>query len=74
MGWYESVHGGVMGDPAADLIDEMAEATDERIKWDTPADIPSDVRAEITELYREGLGREPMVDDLKAVVGYAASN
>ena len=74
MGWYESIHGGEMGDPVADMIDELGEATDEPVKWDTPADIPSDVRSAIDELYCEGLGRKPMVDDLKAVVGYVASN
>ena len=69
MGWYESIYGGVMGDPVADLIDELGE----QIKWDTPADIPSDVRSAIDELYRGGIGRGPTADDLKAVVGYLAS-
>ena len=67
MGWYESVHGGVMGDPVADMIDELGEASD----WRTPDDIPSGVHTEIVRLYREGLGREPTADDLNAVVGYA---
>ena len=69
MGWYESIYGGVFGDPVADLIDELGE----QIKWDTPADIPSDVRSAIDELYRGGIGRGPTADDLKAVLGYLAS-
>ena len=40
MGWYESIHGGEMGDPVADMIDELGEATD----WRTPDDIPPELR------------------------------
>ena len=67
MGWYESIHGGVMGDPVADLIDDAG--------WDgsgkTPADIPPVLLGKINDLYVEWMGRLATGDDLKSVVGYA---
>ena len=70
MGWYESVHGGVMGDPIADLIDDTG--------WDgsgkTPTDIPPELLDKIDDLYVEGMGRLARWDDLKAVVGYARNH
>lgn len=66
MGWYESIHGGVFGDPVADYLDELA---DGRL-WRTPSDIPPAILAHIESIYASEFGRRPTDADLQAVVGY----
>ncbi|HKQ47601.1 MAG TPA: hypothetical protein VJZ71_06000 [Phycisphaerae bacterium] len=67
MGWWRSGEGGVLGDPALDYLDEL-EAVG--IRFEKPSDLPDHVRMGIVERYREGLGREPTEEDLKALLRF----
>jgi hypothetical protein len=64
MGWWIARDGGVIGDPPADLLEELGAA------WNRPSDIPPEVRARIDALYIEGLGRLPTEEDLAALLSF----
>jgi len=67
MRWWETVDGGVLGDPALEYLDEL-EAIG--IRFVQPGDMPDHVRANIAQRYREDLGREPTEEDLKALLRF----
>jgi hypothetical protein len=64
MGWWETRSGAVIGDPPANLLDELG-AT-----WERPNEIPPDIRARIEALYVEDLGRKPTEDELAALLSF----
>ena len=63
MGWWRT-DGGVIGDPPADYLDALGQT------WDSPKEIPVEVRERLTALYVEGLGRTPTEDDLQDLLDY----
>lgn len=63
MGWWKT-DGGVIGDPPADYLDALDRT------WDSPSEIPGEVRERLVALYIEGLGREPTEEDLAALLAY----
>jgi hypothetical protein len=67
MGWWQTVGGAVIGDPAADYVDDLIAQGKAYVE---PAELPEDVRKRLTDLYVEGLGREPTEDDLRAVLAF----
>ena len=67
MGWWQTVSGAVIGDPAADYVDDLIA---KGLAYVEPSELPSDVRKCLTAIYVEGLGREPTDDDLRAVLAF----
>jgi hypothetical protein len=65
MGWWKTVRGAVIGDPAADYIEELAR---EGRTWVEPAGIPAEVRKRLDALYVEGIGRAASDEDLEALL------
>ncbi|MBU0637276.1 MAG: hypothetical protein KKB50_00275 [Planctomycetes bacterium] len=67
MGWWKTVSGGVIGDPAADYVEQLACM---EVVFAAPADIPALVRDRLVALYVEGIGRPPTDDDLQALLAF----
>jgi len=67
MGWWQTVSGAVIGDPAADYVDELIAQGKAYVE---PSELPPDVRKRLTETYVEGLGREPTEEELRAVLAF----
>ncbi|MBI3834121.1 MAG: hypothetical protein HY287_07315 [Planctomycetes bacterium] len=67
MGWWQTVSGAVIGDPAADYVDNLIAQGKVYVE---PAELPPEVRKRLIAIYVEGLGREPTDDDLQAVLGF----
>jgi hypothetical protein len=67
MGWWQTVSGAVIGDPAADYVDDLIAQGKAYVE---PSELPRDVRKRLTEIYVEGLGCEPTDDDLRAVLAF----
>jgi len=67
MGWWQTVSGAVIGDPAADYVDDLIVQGKAYVE---PSEPPPDVRESLTAIYVEGLGREPTEDDLRAVLAF----
>jgi hypothetical protein len=65
MGWWKTVGGGVIGDAAVDYLEELEGP------WIEPEDVPVQVRAEITSLYLEGIGRPPSKQDLRDLLAFS---
>jgi len=63
MGWWRT-NSGVIGDPPADYLDALDRT------WNSPKEIPAEVRERLTALYVEGLGRTPTEDDLQDLLDY----
>jgi len=67
MGWWETVDGAVIGDPAADYVEQLQAMGLVRVKLD---DLPRWVRARLVALYTEGIGRPPTDEDLCALLRF----
>lgn len=67
MGWWQTVSGAVIGDPAADYVDNLFEIG---LTFTCPSELPGEIRERIVALYVEGLGREPTEQDLDALLGF----
>lgn len=67
MGWWKTVSGGVIGDPAADYVEQLAAM---EVVFATPADVPALVRDRLDALYVEGIGRSATDDDLRALLAF----
>ena len=67
MGWWKTVNGGVIGDPAADYIEQLAGM---ELVFVEPADLPWKVRERLVALYLEGIGRPPTDDDLRSLLSF----
>jgi len=67
MGWWQTVGGAVIGDAAADYVDDLIAHGQAYVE---PSELPSDVRKRLTVIYVEGLGREPTDDELRAVLRF----
>lgn len=67
MGWWKTVSGAVIGDPAADYVDDLIAKGQAYVE---PSELPPDVRKGLTATYVEGLGREPTEEDLRAVLAF----
>ena len=67
MGWWQTVGGAVIGDPAADYVDELIAQGKAYVE---PSELPPDVRKRLTATYVEGLGREPTEEELRAVLAF----
>ena len=67
MGWWQTVSGAVIGDPAADYVDDLIAQGKAYVD---PSELPPDVRKSLTAIYVEGLGREPTDDELRAVLRF----
>ena len=64
MGWWQTEDGGVIGDPAAGYLMMLGRV------WDTPSQIPSEVRERLEALYLENLGRLPTDSDLRNLLEF----
>lgn len=67
MGWWQTVGGAVIGDPAADYVDNLLEMG---LVFTHPSELPGEIRERLTALYVEGLGRKPTDADLEALLGF----
>ena len=67
MGWWETVSGAVIGDAAANYVEELAAAGRVFVE---PADLPKEARERLMVLYMEGIGRTPTDDDLRALLAF----
>ena len=67
MGWWQTVSGAVIGDPAADYVDDLIAQDRAYVE---PSGLPSDVRKRLVAIYVEGLGREPTDEDLRSVLAF----
>jgi len=67
MGWWQTVSGAVIGDPAADYVDDLIA---QGMAYVDPSELPPSVRKRLTSIYVEGLGREPTDEDLRAVLAF----
>ena len=67
MGWWKTVNGGVIGDPAADYIEQRASM---ELVFVEPADLPWKVQECLRALYLDGIGRPPTDDDLRALLSF----
>lgn len=67
MGWWQTVSGAVIGDPAADYVDDLIA---QGMAYVEPSELPPSVRERLTLIYVEGLGREPTDDELRAVLAF----
>ncbi len=63
MGWWRT-DSGVIGDPPLDYLETLG------LTWDSPREIPAEVRECLMALYVEGLGRTPTEDDLQALLDF----
>jgi hypothetical protein len=53
MGWWQTVGGAVIGDPAADYVDDLIAQGKAYVE---PAELPEDVRKRLTDDLRRGSG------------------
>lgn len=67
MGWWQTVDGAVIGDPAADYVDDLIAHGQAYVE---PSELPPEARKRLTAIYVEGLGREPTDDELRAVLRF----
>lgn len=67
MGWWETVGGAVIGDPAADYVEQLQAMG---IVLVEPDDLPWKVRERLVALYTEGIGRSPTDGDLRALLHF----
>jgi len=67
VGWWQTVGGAVIGDPAADYVDDLIA---QGRAYTEPSELPPDVRKRLSAIYVEGLGREPTDDELRAVLRF----
>lgn len=64
MGWWETRGGAIIGDPPANLLDELG------MTWDRPSAIPHRILEQIEALYIEDLGRLPTEEELEALLSF----
>ena len=67
MGWWQTVSGAVIGDPAADYVDDLIAKGQAYVE---PSELPAEIRGQLAAIYVEGLGREPTDEDLRAVLAF----
>ena len=67
MGWWQTVSGAVIGDPAADYVDDLIAKGQAYVE---PSELPAVIRERLAAIYVEGLGREPTEEDLRAVLAF----
>lgn len=69
MGWWETVGGAVIGDPAANYVEALMEAG---VRCTELSDLPPAAREELKELYLEGIGRAPTDEEIRALLAFCA--
>lgn len=67
MGWWETVGGAVIGDPAADYVEQLQAMG---LVFGEPDDLPWKVRECLKALYLDGIGRAPTDGDLRALLSF----
>jgi len=67
MGWWETVGGAVIGDPACDYVEALQAMG--LMLVDASA-VPGEVRERLDALYVEGIGRTATKADLEALFGF----
>jgi hypothetical protein len=67
MGWWRTVSGCVIGDAAADYVEQLASMG---AVWVEPCDLPEEVRERLDALYVEGIGRGPSEDELRELLAF----
>lgn len=67
MGWWRTGSGAVIGDAAADYIEQLAETG---LTCVDPQDLPDVVREHLAGLYVEGIGRPPTEADLRDLLAF----
>ena len=67
MGWWQTVSGAVIGDPAADYIDVLIAKGQAYVE---PSELPAGIRERLAAIYVEGVGREPTEEDLLPVLAF----
>ena len=67
MGWWETVGGAVIGDPAADYVEHLQAMG---LFFGEPDDVPCHVRERLIALYIDGIGRPPTDGDLRALLSF----
>lgn len=67
MGWWKTVGGAVIGDPPANYVDELLSMG---LVYVEPAELPTNIRADLEALYVDGIGRVPTEEELKAVLAF----
>jgi len=67
MGWWQTRSGAVIGDPAADYVDDLIAKGQAYVE---PSELPAKIRERLKAIYVEGLGREPTEEDLPAVLAF----
>ena len=69
MGWWETVGGAVIGDPAADYVEQLQAMGVVLVE---PDDLPWKVRERLVALCTDGIGRPPTDGDLRALLHFCA--
>lgn len=69
MGWWRTVNGAVIGDPAADYVETLAL---HGRHWIEPDRLPTEVREQIDALYVEGIGRTPTDEEVRTLLVFCA--
>ena len=67
LGWWKTVSGAVIGDPAANYVEELIE---QGRAFTHPSELPAEVRAKIVALYVEDLSREPTEEEIEALLHF----
>ncbi len=67
MGWWKTANDAVIGDPAADYVEQL-QATG--LVLVEPDDLPWKVRERLVAFYTDGIGRPPTDDDLRSLLGF----
>lgn len=67
MGWWQTRSGGVIGDPAADYVDQLVRAG---LRCVDASDLPDDARRRLVEIYQVGIGRAPTDDELRDLLAF----
>ncbi len=73
MGWWQTRSGNVIGDPAADYVDQLVRSG---LRCVDASELPCEVRKRLDRLYVEGIGRAPTdaeLSDLLAFCGWGDS-
>ena len=67
MGWWQLRNGGVIGDPAADYVEQLVR---EGLRCVDPIDLPCEARKRLDAIYEAGIGRAPTEAELRDLLAF----
>lgn len=68
LGWWKTREGLVLGDPAVDYVEERLQMG---LCVSDASEFPAEVRRCLDALYVEGIGRQPTVEELEALLEFS---